>query len=64
MADKRKINRNAKHKQSKGRGKGEYRRAAMQPDHHQECDIHAEHDEFAMGEIDEIHHAPDQRQPR
>ena len=28
------------------------------------ADIHAEHDEFAVGEVDEIHHAPDQGQTR
>src|SRR6185437_16564208 len=26
--------------------------------------IHAEHDELAMREVDEVHHAPDQREPR
>jgi len=31
----------------------------MEPDHDQQRDIHAEHDEFAVGEIDKIHHAPD-----
>ncbi len=27
-------------------------------------DVHAQHDEVAMGEVDHVHHPPDQRQPR
>ena len=34
--------------------------AEHRPDH--ERDVHAEHDEIAMGEIDDVHHAPDQRE--
>ena len=33
------------------------------PSARRERHIHAEHDELAMGEVDEVHHAPDQRQP-
>ena len=29
-----------------------------------EGDVHAEHDEIAMREVDDVHHAPDQRQAR
>ena len=30
---------------------------------HDEGRVHRQHDEVAMGEVDDVHHAPDQRQP-
>ncbi len=42
----------------------EDQRPAVEVGHDEIRDIHADHDELAMGEIDDVHHAPDQRQPR
>ena len=54
----------AEHEKRKRRGKSESGRAAAEPGDDQQADIHAQHDEFAVGEIDEIHHSPDQRETR
>src|SRR3954470_22489919 len=63
MADQAKIDHDAEHKERERRGKSERRRSPAEPEYDQQRHIHAEHDELAMREIDEVHHPPDQRQP-
>ena len=48
--------------QRRERRAGQRSHAEHAEDH--ERHIHAEHDEIAMGKIDDVHHAPDQRQAR
>ncbi len=62
VADERQIEHDAEREQRDERGEPEHGRAAAEPHHREQRGIHAEHDELAMGEVDEVHHAPDERQ--
>jgi hypothetical protein len=40
------------------------RRPAAERGPHHERGVHRQHDEIAVGEVDDVHHAPDQREAR
>jgi hypothetical protein len=62
MADQEKINQHAQDKEQHGRERSEGGGAELADRECPEGDVHAEHDELAMGEVDHVHHAPDERQ--
>ncbi len=63
VANEAEIDDEAEEKEQERRARAERERPAVQIGHHDEGDIHTDHDELAMGEIDDVHHPPDQRQP-
>jgi hypothetical protein len=61
-ADQAEIDHDAERREHNRRQRRADQRAGAEQREHHERDIHPEHDEIAMGEIDDVHHAPDQRQ--
>ena len=59
-ADQPEIDDDAERRQHQRRHRRADERADAEHRPHHERDIHAEHDEIAMGEVDDVHHAPDQ----
>jgi hypothetical protein len=60
VPDQRDVNEHPYYEQRKGRSKSENLETSPDTQHHEQRYVHAEHDELAVGEIDEIHHPPDE----
>ena len=56
------IDDDAQHEQQRRRAGDEEDRTQLQQGEGEERRIHRQHDEIAVGEVDDVHHAPDQRQ--
>ena len=58
------VNQHAEHEEHQGRDRDGDRGAEVEQRVGEERNVHRQHDEVAVGEVDHVHHAPDQGEPR